>query len=87
MPDPIMARPPRLRVISITDAREKRLVKDEQPMTIGEIATHFGVSTRTITRWIGDGMPHVRPFEHGLLRFSHSTCDTWFRGLRRSDET
>jgi hypothetical protein len=45
------------------------------------IARHYGVSTRTIRRWRGSGMPS-RAFG-GSRRYRLSECESW-HDLRRS---
>jgi predicted DNA-binding transcriptional regulator YafY len=73
---------PRGQVISISEARKRREAKAEEPVTKAEIAAHFGVTPRTISRWMVElGMPHYKPYEHGALRFYVSACDDWFRDL------
>lgn len=48
-----------------------------------EIAAHFRVDVRTITRWMGRGMPFDRPYEHGAVRFVVAECEAWTRRHRR----
>lgn len=52
-------------------------------LTIAEVATHYSVSTRTIHRWIAEGMPRHKP---GRLRFDVDETDAWVRS-RCSTET
>lgn len=51
-------------------------------LTKGEIASHFKVSTRTITRWMDKGLPFDKPFEGGSVRYSLRACDAWFTRRR-----
>jgi excisionase family DNA binding protein len=45
-------------------------------VTISEVAAHFGVSNRTIHRWIKRGLPKHKP---GNLMFDLEECDAWVR--------
>lgn len=38
------------------------------PVSVGEAAAHFGVSTETVRRWVRIGAPCVRPGERGRGR-------------------
>ena len=67
-------------VISIDAARQRRQAATEPPQTKAEVAAHFAVSTRTITRWMKQGMPYGKPFEGGSVRFNLGACEAWFRG-------
>jgi predicted DNA-binding transcriptional regulator AlpA len=68
------------KVVSINDARRRREQKAERPVTKAEIAEHFKVSTRTISRWMADdAMPYEKRFEGGVPRFYVSECEDWFR--------
>ena len=51
-------------------------------MSKRELAAHLGLSTRTITRMMRQGMPHLKPYEHGSVRFRRTECERWFRGWR-----
>lgn len=55
----------------------------QQPLhTRREVAKHFKVAPRTITRWMARGMPFVRPYENGSLRFNLAECESWARRHR-----
>lgn len=49
-----------------------------QPLTIEQIAARFEVSEATVRRWVGDGMPCLRPSER-TMRFILSDCIDWMR--------
>lgn len=69
-------------VVDFQAARERRQVRAHEAW-VGKraVALHFGVSTRTIENWVRDhGMPHVKRFEHGHVKFRLGECDDWFRG-------
>lgn len=76
------------KVVSIDAARKARerggpRGPQEPPLTKKEIAAHFKVHERTITRWMRDrGMPYSKPFEGGSVRFDCEPCEAWFRGER-----
>ncbi len=42
-----------------------------------EIATHFRVSVKTITRWAKRGMPRIR--EGGVVLYAAEDCEAWLR--------
>jgi excisionase family DNA binding protein len=57
--------------------------------TVEDVAAHFGVSTRTVKRWVATaGMPHRRGGgPKGALRFNLSEVDAWAaRGGRPAEE-
>ena len=73
-------------VLDLAAARERRLPRatPTQPrVTKDEVATHYGVSTRTITRWMRRGLPFEKPYEGGAVRFELGACEAWMR--RRKD--
>jgi excisionase family DNA binding protein len=52
-----------------------------QWLSKAEIAAHFGVSTRTITRWMSErGMPFQRPWRGAHPRFRIADCERWHAG-------
>jgi excisionase family DNA binding protein len=54
--------------------------------TVEDVADHFGVSTRTIRRWVAEqDMPHRKGGgDNGALRFNLSEVDAWAaRGGRK----
>jgi excisionase family DNA binding protein len=55
--------------------------------TIDDVAAHFGVTTRTVRRWLSStDMPHRRA--GGTLRFNLDEVDSWAaRGGRPADAT
>jgi excisionase family DNA binding protein len=70
-------------VVDLAAERERRGVRTERLWTKAEIAAHFGVSTRTVERWMRDrGFPCLRRFEGGSVRFRLADCEAWLRGGR-----
>lgn len=67
-------------VLDLAAARERRGPRTEELLKKEEIARHFRVSPRTITRWMARGLPFEKPFDHGSVRYSLRACDAWFRG-------
>lgn len=63
---------------AVRDARGGR----ERPMTKAEVAAHYKVSVRTVTRWMAAGLPYDKPYEGGSVRFRMSECEGWFRRRR-----
>lgn len=66
----------------LSEARGRR-GKAQHLVTKAEIAAHFTVDVRTITRWMDRGMPFDRPYEHGAVRFDTVECEAWCRRHRR----
>lgn len=69
-------------VVSIDRLRAARAarsaVDDEPRVKKREIARLFGVSPRTIERWMNLGMPYERPYgDRGHVRFVVSRCRAW----------
>lgn len=64
-------------VVELAAVRAQRRGQ-EPPMTKREIAAHFKVTERTITRWMRRGMPYDKPFEGGSVRFNLARCVEWF---------
>lgn len=72
-------------VLELTGGRPRRGPRTEPVVTKREIAARYRVSERTITRWMGKGMPYDKPFEGGLVRYSERECDDWIaRGRPRA---
>lgn len=55
--------------------------------TVADIALHFGVSERTVQRWLRDtDIPRRQVGERGAVRFNIDEVDAWAaRGGRPSD--
>lgn len=64
-------------VVELAVVREQRRGQ-ARPLTKAEIAAHFRVSERTITRWMRRGLPYDKPFEGGSVRFNLARCTDWF---------
>lgn len=59
----------------------RRSVADEAWVSKRSVAEHFGVSTKTIERWMKRGLPYDKPYaDRGLVRFKLSRCEAWFCG-------
>lgn len=69
-------------VLDLAAARARRGPRLERRLRKAEVAAHFAVSERTITRWMGAGMPFEKPFENGAVRFVLSECEAWARRVR-----
>lgn len=65
-------------VVELAVVRERQVRGVERPATKAEVAEHFGVSVRTISRWMARGMPYSKPFEGGSVRFDLRDCREWF---------
>jgi transposase len=71
------------RVIDFQQARARRVARANEPwLSKREIAAHFGVSVRTITRWMQDGMPYRKRYEQAHPRFQISRCEEWMEAGR-----
>lgn len=68
-------------VVELAAVRESRRGQ-EKPLTKAEVAEHFQVSVRTVTRWMTAGLPHDKPYAGGSVRFRLSECEAWFRRRR-----
>lgn len=64
-------------VVELAAVRAQRRGQ-EKPKTKREIAEHFSVTERTITRWMARGLPYDKPFEGGSVRFNLARCVEWF---------
>lgn len=69
-------------VVDFTAAAERRARRAEPLSSKAEVAAHFQVSERTISRYMRAGMPFEKPFERGSVRFRLAACDDWFQGRR-----
>lgn len=69
------------RVLDLQAARARREARvNERWVSKRQVAAHFGVSVRTVENWMRAGLPHVKRFEHGHVKFKLSVCDEWFQG-------
>lgn len=72
-------------VLDLAAARERRVPRATSGVprvTKAEVAAHFAVSTRTITRWMDRGLPFEKPYEYGAVRFVIVECEAWMRRRR-----
>ena len=52
--------------------------QDRPDATVGDVAKHFGISTRTVRRWLkSTDIPHRKV--GGTLRFNLQEVDEWAR--------
>lgn len=56
--------------------------------TIDDVAAHFGVSVRTVYRWLAStDIPHRRPGDERTVRFNLDEVDEWAaRGGRPAED-
>lgn len=60
-------------------SRRRSAVVDEPRETKRELARRWGVSERSIERWMRErGLPYEKPFDGGMVRFVPSVVDEWF---------
>lgn len=54
-------------------------IPDRTYASVDEVATHFGVSVRTVRRWLKDtNIPYRQPGGPGtMVRFDLAEVDTW----------
>lgn len=69
-------------LVDLSVARERRAVRTEARSTKTEIAGHFAVSVRTVSRWMNEGMPYDKPYEGGVPRFVLRECEAWYSRRR-----
>lgn len=50
---------------------------EERWLKRAELARHFDVTARTVTRWQARGLPHAKT--GGVVRFPLGECEDWFR--------
>lgn len=68
--------------MQLAEVRAGRSRALEPRLTKAQVAGHFSVSVRTITRWMSAGMPYDKPYEGGVPRFSLRECEAWFSHRR-----
>lgn len=69
-------------VVELAAVRDRQARGLQRPQTKAEVAEHFAVSTRTISRWMERGLPFDKPFEGGSVRFDLRDCQDWFTRRR-----
>lgn len=69
-------------LLQLAAARERR-AGPRHDKTKDDVAAHFKVTIRTVTRWMSRGLPFDQPYEHGAVRFSIPECESWCRRHRR----
>lgn len=64
-------------VVELAVAREAR----GGAATIGkrEVAERYGVTVRTVSRWMARGLPYLKPYEGGAVRFRPVEVEAWMR--------
>lgn len=69
-------------VVRLDEVRARR---GAQPPMLrkADIAQYFGVTERTITRWMDRGLPFHKRFEGGAVRFRLVECVAWFERTPR----
>jgi excisionase family DNA binding protein len=60
------------------------MTDEENPIRIKEVARRLGLSTRTIQRWVGQGMPVCKPGRY--LYFYWSEIDEWMKNNRKGKD-
>lgn len=65
--------------LQVARARRDRARSDEPWVSKRDIAAFFGVSGRTVERWMRRGLPFDKPFAGGSVRYRLSECEEWFR--------
>jgi predicted DNA-binding transcriptional regulator AlpA len=71
-------------VVDLFGGRRRRRRSEEPRVTKAVVAEHFGVSEKTIERYMRPGrgrrpLPHEKPFERGAVRFVLSEVEAWWR--------
>jgi len=56
----------------------------EARVTKRMVAKHFGVSMRTVERYMRIGLPYEKPFPGGSVRFVLSEVEQWFHEHHRT---
>lgn len=69
-------------VVDLAERREaRRGSAGEERLTKAQLAGRWGVSERSIERWMRErGLPFEKPFEGGMVRFVPSLVEEWWRG-------
>jgi predicted DNA-binding transcriptional regulator AlpA len=69
-------------VIELFGGGRRRPAVDEPRVTKKFVAAHFGVSPKTIERYMGravNPLPYEKPFVNGAVRFVMSEVERWWR--------
>jgi excisionase family DNA binding protein len=70
-----------LAVVVDLDSRRRVPAVAEVRLTKRELAARWGVSERSVERWMRErGLPFEKPFEGGMVRFVPSEVEAWWRG-------
>ncbi len=56
-----------------------RMRDDEPPMSKRQVAERYGVSVRTVSRWMQRGLPYSKPYEGGAVRLWATEVDAWMQ--------
>jgi predicted DNA-binding transcriptional regulator AlpA len=67
-------------VIELFGERRGRCARVDEPrVTKKQLAAHFGVSTKTIERYMAKlGLPFEKPYPNGAVRFVLSDVERWW---------
>lgn len=69
-------------VVELAVVREQQVRAQARPITKAQVAEHFSVSVRTVTRWMNTGLPYSKPYDGGSPRFNLRDCQDWFTRRR-----
>ena len=64
----------------VIDFQAARAARQPEPW-VGKraVAEHFGVTPRTVNRWMSAGMPYARKYPNAPCRFKLSEVERWYR--------
>lgn len=72
-------------VVDLHAARTRRQRRTDEPrVTKKQVAARYGVSEKTVERYMKRGLPHEKPHERGAVRFVMSEVEEWWRGASTS---
>lgn len=66
-------------VVELFGGGRRRPAVDEPRVTKKQIAALYGVSPKTIERYMARGLPYEKPFENGAVRFVPSAVERWWQ--------
>jgi excisionase family DNA binding protein len=65
-------------VVRLSAVREARMGV-AAPLSKADVARRYGVSVRTVSRWMQRGCPYRKPYAGGSVRFRAAEVDAWLR--------